>query len=167
VTLARAALLAVAVVVIDQLTKAWIVATMPLGSERDVIPWLCRLIHTRNRGIAFGLLHDLGPIAYTALLAGVVVIIVFVGRQLFRSGADGLTTTALSLVLGGALGNLGDRLLRGEVVDFLLVFVTVGGRERHWPAFNVADAAITVGAILIVLAELQLTRKRHHAPDAG
>jgi signal peptidase II len=166
VTFARAALVATAVVVTDQLTKAWITASVPLGAENNVIPGLFRLVHTRNRGIAFGLLHDLGPIAYTALLAGVVAIILFVGRQLFRSGADGLTTVALSLVLGGALGNLGDRLLRGEVVDFLLVFVTIGGRERHWPAFNVADSAITVGAILVVLAELRLARKRHHAPDA-
>lgn len=165
-TFARAALVAIAVVVIDQLTKAWIVAALPLGAERDIIPGLFRLVHTRNRGIAFGLLGDLGPLAYTLLLVGVVAIIVFVGRQLFRSGADGLTAGALSLVLGGALGNLGDRLLRGEVVDFLAVFVTVGGRERHWPAFNVADAAITVGAILVVLAELCQVRKRHHAPDS-
>jgi len=164
-TFARAALVAIAVVVIDQLTKAWIVATFPLGSERDVIPGLFRLVHTRNRGIAFGLLGNLGPLAYTLLLVAVVAIILFVGRQLFRSGADGLTAVALSLVLGGALGNLGDRLLRGEVVDFLDLFVSFGGRERHWPAFNVADAAITVGAILVVLAELRLARKRRHAPD--
>lgn len=165
--LAPAGLLAVAVVVVDQLTKAWIVATLPLGTERDVIPGLFRLIHTRNRGIAFGMLGDLGPLAYTLLLVGVVVIILVLGRQLYRSGADGPMTAALSLVLGGALGNLGDRLLRGEVVDFLDVFVTVGGSEHHWPAFNVADAAITIGAILVVVAELLLARKRRHAPHAG
>jgi len=166
VTLGRAGLLAAGVVVVDQLTKAWIVAALPHGSERDVVPGLFRLIHTRNRGIAFGLLGDLGPLAYTLLLVAVVAIIVFVGRQLFRAGGDGLTAAALSLVLGGALGNLIDRIVRGEVVDFLDVFVTVGGAERHWPAFNVADAAITVGAILVVLAELRLARERHHAPDA-
>lgn len=165
-TLGRAGLLAAVVVIVDQLTKAWVVAAFPLGSEREVVPGLFRLIHTRNRGIAFGLLHDLGPLAYTLLLLAVVAIIVFVGRQLFRSGADGLTAAAFSLVLGGALGNLIDRVMRGEVVDFLDVFVTVGGSERHWPAFNVADAAITIGAILVVLAELRLAGKRHHAPDA-
>jgi signal peptidase II len=166
VRLARAGLLTAAVVVVDQLTKAWVVATMPRGSEREVIPGLLHFVHTRNRGIAFGLLGDLGPLAYSLLLAGVVVIILVLGYQLYRTGADGLTTAALSLVLGGALGNLGDRLLRGEVVDFLDVFVTTGGHERHWPAFNLADAAITVGAILIVLAELLLARKRRHAPHA-
>jgi signal peptidase II len=67
-------------------------------------------------------------------------------------------------VLGGAVGNLIDRLLRGEVVDFLDVYVTAGGLERHWPAFNVADASISVGAGCVILAELLAAARAKRAP---
>lgn len=79
----------------------------------------------------------------------IVVVVSYITWQLARGGTDGLTR----VVLGGALGNLVDRVLRGEVVDFLLFYVRSGGRELAWPAF-VADSAISVGACLVILAEI-------------
>lgn len=160
-----AALLAAFVVALDQATKALVIAALPFGGERDVIPGFFRLVHSRNRGIAFGLFGSSGPAVQIALLCVVIVVVVVVAVQLRRTGQDGLNTLGLSLVLGGALGNLIDRLVRGEVVDFLDFFVRLGDREHHWPAFNVADAAISVGAGCVILAELLRTTRRTHASD--
>jgi signal peptidase II len=150
----RAAAVAGCVVLVDQLTKLWVVAALPFGAERDIVPGLVRLVHTRNRGIAFGLLGNAGPMVHTLLLLAVVVTVAVLVHQLRRSHGAGFAWLGLALVLGGAVGNLVDRLARGEVVDFLDLFLRSAGRELHWPAFNVADAAITVGVGVIVLAEL-------------
>lgn len=150
----RSLLIAAAVLAADQLTKAWIVVNYPLGWEQQVIPGLFRVVHTRNRGVAFGLLGSSGPVVQIGLLVLIVVVVGYITWQLARGGTDGLTRVALSLVLGGALGNLVDRVLRGEVVDFLLFYVRSSGRELQWPAFNVADSAISVGACLVILAEI-------------
>ncbi|HPC84683.1 MAG TPA: signal peptidase II [Thermoanaerobaculaceae bacterium] len=150
----RSSLIAAAVLTVDQLTKAWIVVNYPLGWERQIVPGLFRLVHTRNRGVAFGLLGTSGPVVQIGLLVLIVVVVGYITWQLVRGGTDGATRIALSLVLGGALGNLVDRVLRGEVVDFLLFYVRSGGRELAWPAFNVADSAISVGASLVILAEI-------------
>jgi signal peptidase II len=157
-----ALLLSAAVVVADQLTKAWIAATYPLGAEITVVPGWFRLVHARNRGIAFGVFGASGPTVQLVLLIVVALIVAFIAWQLARAGGDGLAGAGLALVLGGAVGNIIDRVLRGDVIDFLDVFVVVGGREHHWPAFNVADSAISVGACLVVLAEIlaQLKEKR-------
>jgi signal peptidase II len=157
-----ALLVSAAVVAADQLTKAWIAATYPLGTEIPVVPGFFRLVHARNRGIAFGIFGASGPSVQLVLLLVVALIVGFIAWQLARAGGDGLVGTGLALVLGGALGNIVDRVLRGDVVDFLDFFVVVGGREHHWPAFNVADSAISVGACCVVLAEIlaQLREKR-------
>lgn len=160
---AGAALLAAAVVAADQLTKAWVIAAIPWGAQRDVIPGLFRLVHTRNRGIAFGLLGSSGPLVQTLLLVVVVAVVCVLAWQLLRGGGDRLAGCGLALVLGGALGNLADRVMRGEVVDFLDVYVRVGGREHVWPTFNVADACITVGAGVVILAELLASRRKRAA----
>ena len=160
---AAAAAIAAAVVVLDQLTKAWIIAAIPPGGVRAVIPGLFRLVHTRNRGIAFGLLGSSGPIVQALLLAVVVVVVGVLIWQLLHGNGDRVAGWGLALVLGGALGNLADRLLRGEVVDFLDVYVRIGGREHTWPTFNVADSCITVGAALVIVAELLAARRSHAA----
>jgi signal peptidase II len=150
------------VVVADQLTKFWIAATYPLGTEIEIVPGLFRLVHARNRGIAFGIFGASGPTVQLALLIVVALIVAFVAWQLTRAGGDGLAGVGLALVLGGAIGNIIDRVLRGEVVDFLDFYVVTGGHEHHWPAFNLADSAISVGACCVILAEilLQLKEKR-------
>jgi len=160
---AHAIAVVAAVVALDQLTKLWVIATYPLGTGADQIPGFFRLVHTRNRGIAFGLFGGAGPAMQSVLLAAVAVIVGFVAWQLTRTGKDGLVTLGLSLVLGGAIGNIADRLVRGEVVDFLLFFVTVNGQEHAWPAFNVADSAISVGAGCVILAEILAQRRSKRA----
>ena len=132
---------AAAVVVLDQLTKVWAVSGLSDGPVR-VVGSLLELRLTRNPGGAFSLLTNLTPVL--AVLA--VVMAVYIVRTTRRT-ADIVMAYSLALVLGGALGNLVDRLvrspgfLRGEVIDFIKV--------PHWPTFNVADSAITVGVILI------------------
>lgn len=160
----KALLIAAAVLVADQLTKAWIVVTYPLGWEQQVIPGLFRLVHTRNRGVAFGLLGSSGPLVQIGLLALIVAVVAFIIWHLAKGGTDGLTRVALALVLGGAIGNLVDRVLRGEVVDFLLFYVKKAGREIQWPAFNVADSAISTGACLIILAEIVTMLRSKRVP---
>ena len=159
--------LTAAVVAVDQLTKAWIVSTYPLGMELEIIPGFFRLVHARNRGIAFGIPGASGPTIQLVLLIVVVGIVAFVAWQLTRAGGDGLAGVGLALVLGGAIGNIVDRVLRGEVVDFLDFYLASGGGEHHWPAFNVADSAISVGACCVILAEVlaHMKEKRASRPD--
>jgi len=133
--------LAAVVVLVDQLTKVWAVSGLSDGPVR-LIGSLLQLRLTRNPGGAFSLLTNLTPVL--AVLA--VVMVAYIVRTTRRT-ADIVMAYSLALVLGGAMGNLVDRLvrspgfLRGEVVDFIKV--------PHWPTFNVADSAITVGVILI------------------
>lgn len=153
-TIPRALLLAAAVWVADQLTKAWVVATLPLGFRGEAVGGVFRLVHLRNRGIAFSLLDDGGPVVQIGLLIVVAAVVVVLLVHLARGCHDGWVAGGMALVLGGAVGNLTDRLLRGEVVDFLSFFVTTGRGELAWPAFNVADSAISTGAGLIIVGEL-------------
>ena len=135
--------LAAGVVVLDQLTKIWAVAALSDGPV-EVVGTLLQFRLTRNPGGAFSLLTGFTPVL--ALLA--VVMVVYIVRTTRRT-ADAVMAYSLGLVLGGAVGNLIDRLvrspgfLRGEVVDFIKV--------PNWPTFNVADCAITVGVILIAI----------------
>jgi signal peptidase II len=158
--------LTILVVGVDQLTKAWIVMAYPLGLELDIVSGFFRLVHARNRGIAFGILGASGPAVQLILLIVVAGIVAFVAWQLARAGGDGFAGVGLALVLGGAIGNIIDRVLRGEVVDFLDFYLVTGGREHHWPAFNVADSAISIGACCVILAEIltQLREKRAPRP---
>lgn len=135
------------VVLLDQLTKAWVVAALsdhPLGIVGNDV----ELRLTRNSGGAFSLFTNA-----TVVLAIVAIVLAVVLVRAVHRARDRLTVVALSLVLGGALGNLCDRLLRapgflrGEVVDFV--------RVGSFPSFNVADSAITIGAILLVVASLR------------
>jgi signal peptidase II len=159
--------IAAVVVVVDQLTKLWIAASYFLGWEHEVIPGLFRLVHTRNRGVAFGMLGSSGPAVQIGLLVMVAAVVVFIIWQLANGAATGLAAVGLALVLGGAIGNLIDRVARGEVVDFLLFFLNVRGHEVSWPAFNVADSAITIGAGLVIVAELiQIGRSKRAAGSA-
>lgn len=158
--------LPVLVVVLDQLTKLWLVASLPYGMQKTLVPGFFDLVHTRNRGVAFGLFSQAGSWSQGVLLVLVVVLVGFVAWQLFLHRHSLPPRVGLSLILGGALGNLLDRLLRGEVVDFLDFYVTWGGRSYHWPAFNVADASITVGALWLLGLELFFARVGNHASDS-
>jgi signal peptidase II len=140
--------LALSVVVLDQATKALVRRAMPLYEAHEIIPGLLTLVHGRNRGMAFGLFSAGGLPAQAAVLAalsaGVLLLVVAHWRRL--EGGPLLLRTALSLVAGGAVGNLVDRIRLGYVTDFVHVY----WRTHQWPDFNVADSAISIGIVLLL-----------------
>jgi signal peptidase II len=138
--------LALGVVVADQITKALVLARFSLG-ERVELTSFFNMVLVYNKGAAFSFLSDAGGWQTPALVIFALVAIGIVGAFIVRSPGRTMLLTGLALILGGALGNLIDRLRFGQVVDFL-DFHAAGW---HWPAFNVADSAITVGAALLIL----------------
>ena len=143
------ALATLAVLILDQLSKQWITSSMPLYSSTPIIPGLLHLTLVTNRGALFGLFHDLADpyraVVFTSIPMLAIVLILFF--QFRTTIADTAAQAGLALILGGALGNLVDRLRLGYVVDFVDLFIG----EHHWPAFNVADSCICVGVSLLVL----------------
>jgi signal peptidase II len=143
------------VLVLDRLSKRAIMDALPLGAWRDVVPGLT-LTHVHNRGIAFSLFADGGPLSRLLLHALILTAVVVIAWMMVRHGhRQPLAALAFGLILGGAAGNLLDRILYGWVVDFIRVWVSIGGRVWSWPDFNVADSAITVGACLLIISELR------------
>jgi len=140
--------IAVAVLLLDRLSKRLVARELSLHDSITVIKRVFYITHVENSGAAFGLFAD-SPSGWKIFLLVIfsIVALVIVAALLWRS-SETMTTTAvgLSLILGGALGNLWDRLLSGRVVDFLLVYIG----SYQWPAFNVADSAIVIGASLLV-----------------
>lgn len=147
------------IVVLDQITKALVRANLPLGDSRTIIPGFLDLAHVQNTGAAFGMLNNVEfqykPIVMVMIAAVALLAIAAYGTQLGFN--DRLARAGLALILGGAFGNLIDRAYAGHVVDFVDVY----WRDIHFWAFNVADAAITVGAILVILDTFGLGRTRH------
>lgn len=140
--------IAFGVFVADHLTKAIIVTRFSAETSIPVIPGFFRLVRVQNRGIAFGMFSDsASPLASTILILISAAAILMVGWLLWQNPPSAkLACAGLELILGGAAGNLLDRLMRGHVVDFLEFYV---GSYR-WPAFNVADSAICVGAAILL-----------------
>jgi signal peptidase II len=141
-------LIAVSVIALDRLSK-WAVATyIPLHESLTVIPGLLHITHVENRGAAFGLFADSTfPWKIAALVGFSLIALIIVSALLWKnSHSINTTNIGLSLILGGATGNLWDRVLNGRVVDFLHFYIG----SYSWPDFNVADSAIVVGAILLV-----------------
>ena len=138
--------LALGVVIADQITKAIVLARFVLG-ERVEVTGFFNMVLVYNKGAAFSFLSDAGGWQTPALVVFALVAIGIVGAFIVRSPGRTMLLTGLALILGGAIGNLIDRLRFGQVVDFL-DFHAAGW---HWPAFNVADSAITVGAVLLIL----------------
>jgi len=141
-------LLAALVVLADQASKWLVAARIPLHDSIVVLPGFFRLTHVQNRGAAFGLFDDApGEWKITVLILFSVLAMAVVAGLLWKnSHAMTATGIGLSLVLGGAVGNLWDRLADRHVVDFLDFYLGI----YHWPAFNIADSAIVVGALLLV-----------------
>jgi signal peptidase II len=142
-------LLALFVVLLDRWTKRLVAAHIAMYSHIQVIPGFFRITHTENTGAAFSLFADSPSHWKTAMLISFSVVAMIVVSVLLWKQARALTMTgiALSLILGGAVGNLWDRVASGRVVDFLLFYV----KSYQWPVFNLADSAIVVGASLLVL----------------
>ena len=149
--------IAALVVVLDRVTKLWIVAHILPGHGIVVIPKIFRLTHVLNTGAAFSMFEgSASPVLVRNLLVGFSIIAVVVVLVLiWKMGRSvSLMSVALALILGGAIGNLYDRIRYLHVVDFLEVHIV----HYHWPDFNVADSAIVVGACLLLLEMLRPQR---------
>ena len=142
-------IIALSVVLLDRITKKIIADKLGLHESISVIPGFFRITHVENRGAAFGLFADSPSQWKIAILVlfSIVALAIVIAMLWRNSHSMNTTAIALSLILGGALGNLWDRLVSGKVVDFLLFYI----RQYQWPAFNVADSAIVIGAGLLVL----------------
>jgi len=150
-----------AVVLLDRASKAWFESETVEGWHHELIHNFIYLVHSRNPGIAFGVFADSPSMTMrVALIIGSAVVIGALA-WLFVAGHSGgsLTAAGLALLLGGATGNVTDRIVHGAVTDFFEVWLG----SYHWPAFNVADSAITIGAALIIIDVLFF--HKHHAHD--
>ena len=150
------------VVAADQLTKAIVRQVLPLGESRSIVPEFLDLTHVHNTGAAFGLLNAVDfaykPIVMIAIAAVALVAIAAYATQL--GFHERMARLGLALILGGAFGNLIDRASAGYVVDFVDVY---WGATHFW-AFNVADSAITIGAILVLLDMIGIGRRHASHP---
>ena len=148
--------IAVLVVILDQLTKLWIQDHMVLYTTRTIVPGFFNIVHVLNRGAAFGFLNRSDIQWQTDFFFAATALAVLIIFHLLRMARDDdkLLITGLGLILGGAVGNLIDRIKTGEVVDFLDFY----WKSYHWPAFNVADIAIFLGSLGLVFAFYRLRR---------
>lgn len=141
--------LPLAIVALDQLTKALVRATLPIHESVTVVPGLLDLTHVRNTGAVFGILNA-ADFPYKSILISLVATSALLGIALYSAALTSHQLVArigLSLVLGGAAGNLIDRVVEGSVIDFIDVY----WRTYHFWTFNVADSAITVGVGVLIL----------------
>ncbi|MGH7563316.1 MAG: signal peptidase II [Gemmatimonadota bacterium] len=144
-----AALVPLAVVILDQLTKWWVRAELTLNQPVSIVGDNVRLLYIHNEGAAFGIsIGEHSSTLFLILAAAASVLVLYL--LLATPARDRLQRFALGLILGGAAGNIVDRIRFGEVVDF----IQVGVSGHYWPIFNVADSAVTVGAVLLGIAYL-------------
>lgn len=156
----RGLCIALIVVALDQATKWWILERVMVVPRVIEITSFINLVLTWNRGVSFGLFNNDSPVNAWALPLVALIIVLLLLVWLARSDR-GLLAIGLGLIIGGAIGNLVDRLRFGAVADFL----DVHAWGYHWPAFNVADAAITVG-VFVMVAESFVSHERTHRPSA-
>lgn len=146
-------LIAAAFLIADQVTKFLIAHFMNLGENKVVIDGFMNLVHVLNRGGAWGVGSSARPGLFTVVsIAAMILILIYVIKL---EADENLIMVALAFVFGGAAGNLVDRVRMGAVIDFLDIYIG----SYHWPAFNVADIAITVGAGLMILHILRSKQK--------
>ena len=155
-------LTAAAVFSLDRFTKRWIESNLSFLGTYRVVPGFFDIVHSQNRGIAFGLFNDGNSNWSTGLVALFSVAAVMVIAALLWNAArmERLSLAGLSLILGGAAGNLFDRIAFGRVTDFLEFYVG----SYHWPTFNVADSAIVVGCGLLLLEQVRTKRQAANVP---
>lgn len=149
----RAGLVLALVLAVDQTVKRWVTGALERGERRELLPFV-DVVNTRNTGVAFGLLQDGGALVTVAVGIAVSALLVYFARNA-RSRALWLP---VGLLLGGAVGNVVDRIRLGAVVDFV--------KLPLWPAFNVADAAITVG-VVVLFAVVELNARAQRRPGDG
>ncbi|SLM48256.1 Lipoprotein signal peptidase [Nitrospira japonica] len=155
-------LLGILIVLVDQVTKQWVMQSMRLHESIVVVPNLFSITYIRNPGAAFGLLAGSSN-AFRMVFFGVTSLFALglLGTILARlPEKDWIGQVSIAAILGGAIGNLIDRLRFGEVIDFLDVYVDM----YHWPAFNVADSAISVGVVCLIV-HFAFERKETPLPE--
>jgi signal peptidase II len=152
--------LTLAVVLLDRATKAWFESRTVEGWRHEIIHNFIYLVHSRNPGIAFGVLADSASTGTRIILIAGSLVVIGVLAWLLVAGKSGSKVSAagLALLLGGAAGNVTDRIFHGAVTDFFEVWLGT----YHYPAFNVADSAITIGAVLMIFDVL--FGGRHETP---
>ena len=150
-------------IVIDQYTKFMVTLHIPLSYSINVVEGFFNLTHVRNSGVAFGIFSEQNSQLKPYLLIFVSIIAIIAILVIFHQTGEDKRMVQGALVLGfsGAIGNLIDRVLHKEVIDFIDIFFN----NRHWPAFNVADACITIGVMLLA-ADLLLSSKGSNSPDS-
>ena len=147
------------VILLDYFTKQLIVSNFSLTDSYSLLPFL-KIVHVQNAGAAFGIFKYLGNNVFI-FFSIVAIICIFIYKSKIPVG---LEFFSLSLILGGAIGNLIDRLTKGKVIDFIDFFIG----NWHWPAFNIADSALTVGMILFLWANLRdMKRKKQGITNTG
>jgi signal peptidase II len=155
--------LVAAVLFLDRASKSLVELLTPVGYYRSVVPGLFTFVHVANPGIAFGYLAD-GPSTgiTTILVSAATLMVCILLTWLLAAGRAGhaWARSGVALILGGALGNLYDRLLHGSVTDFL--YFHLG--SHYWPAFNVADTAIAIGTVLVAIELIFHSPHAEHGP---
>ncbi len=152
-----------ALIVIDQYTKFMVTLHIPLSYSINIVEGFFNLTHVRNSGVAFGIFSEqnseLKPylLIFVSIIAIIAILVIFHQTERQKRLVQG----GLVLVFSGAIGNLIDRVLHKEVIDFIDIFFN----NRHWPAFNVADACITIGVMLLA-ADLLVSGKSYNSPDS-
>jgi len=147
---ARTGLVLVLVLTLDQIVKALVTSALELGEQRDLVGGI-RLVNTRNSGVAFGQLQDGGAIVAVVIAVALGALLVYFARH----AQQPLVWLPTGMLLGGALGNIVDRVREGAVIDFL--------KLPYWPAFNVADASITIGVVILLVVMERGDRARASA----
>jgi signal peptidase II len=133
----RTGIVVACVVAADQVVKALVISALQRGEQRELVAGI-KLVNTRNTGVAFGQLQGGGAIVVVLIAVAVIALVVYVSRNAQRP----LIWLPAGLLLGGAVGNVIDRIREGAVIDFI--------KLPHWPAFNVADSAITIGVLMLL-----------------
>jgi signal peptidase II len=150
--------LSVAIVAIDQLSKAMVRATLPLHDSRTIIHGLVDFTHVRNTGAAFGFLNAV-DFPFKTVVIALIATAALIGVGMYAASLAHhqlIARAGLALIIGGAAGNLLDRVIAGSVVDFVDVY----WRNWHFWAFNVADSAITIGVAIMILDMLGVDKRR-------
>ena len=152
-----------ALIIIDQYTKFMVSLHIPLNYSVNVVAGFFNLTHIRNSGVAFGIFSEQNSELKPYLLIFVSIIAIIAILAIFHQTdrEKKMVQTGLVLVFSGAIGNLIDRVLHKEVIDFIDIFF----ENQHWPAFNIADACITIGVVLLA-ADMLVNSKPFNSPDS-
>jgi len=143
------------IVIADQITKFWIHKNLAFMTYLDIFPFF-KIVHFQNKGAAFSFLHDAAGWQRYFLITVSMIAIVVIPFFIKKNKKESLALWSFTFILAGAIGNLIDRIYYGYVIDFLYLHVT----DFYWPAFNIADSFITIGAFLLIFDMVKKSREK-------